>query len=173
MSRKILITYASRAGSTEQTAAYMGQTLRDKGFTVDVKPIKENPDPSPYAAVLCGSAIRGGAWLPEAVDYVRDHHDVLAERFFVAWTMCLTLADDTPEHREQVSDYLAPIREIVQPEAEGFFAGVMDLSKLSFPVRLLIKAMKAPSGDFRDWDAIRNWLDELTPLLEEETEATR
>ena len=36
MSRKILVTYASRAGSTAEVAEAIGKTLIDKGVQVDV-----------------------------------------------------------------------------------------------------------------------------------------
>ena len=47
----------------------------------------------------------------------------------------------------------------------GLFAGAMDYSKLPFILRLLMKAMKTPQGDFRDWEAIRAWADSICPLL--------
>ena len=33
----------------------------------------------------------------------------------------------------------------------------LDKRKLSFPERLAVKAVKAPEGDFRDWDDIDAW----------------
>ena len=45
MSKKILITYATKAGSTVEIAAVIGETLSKRGFAVDVKPVSENPRP--------------------------------------------------------------------------------------------------------------------------------
>jgi menaquinone-dependent protoporphyrinogen IX oxidase len=62
-----------------------------------------------------------------------------------------------------VSDYLQPVREIYQPDREAFFAGQLDYSRLSLVEGALMKyAIKAPEGDFRDWDEIRAWAGELT-----------
>ncbi len=165
MNTRLLIPYATKAGSTADVAQYIGQTLRELNFEVDVIPVENAPEPSAYHGVLCGSAIRASAWLPEMTAYVETHREVLAQKTVVYWAVCLTLEDDTPENRETVAAYLAPVREILTPQAEGFFAGVMEVKKLSFPVRMLIKAMKAPSGDFRDWRAIRDWALSLEPLL--------
>jgi hypothetical protein len=31
---------------------------------------------------------------------------------------------------------------------------------------MMVKAVKAPEGDFRDWDAIRTWADEIADDLD-------
>ncbi|MFQ3646752.1 MAG: flavodoxin domain-containing protein [Anaerolineae bacterium] len=166
MARKILVAYATKAGSTEEIARFIGATLRDRGYAVDILSVNQQPDPAPYDAVLLGSAIRAGQWLPEAVTYLTTFRDVLAQKRLLYWTVCLTLEQDTPANRAIVSDYLKPVRAILPAQAEGFFAGVMDHKRLSLPLRMLVKAMKAPVGDFRKWDDIRAWLDEVEPLLQ-------
>ena len=60
-------------------------------------------------------------------------------------------------NRRKVAAYLDPVCEVVQPVDVGLFAGVMDYSKLPFILRLMMKKMKSPEGDFRDWEAIRAW----------------
>ena len=77
MNKRILITYATKAGSTVDIAVAIGQTLYARGFLVDVKPVKENPVLKGYQAVLMGSAIRMGSWLPEAVDFVKTNQQAL------------------------------------------------------------------------------------------------
>ncbi len=77
MSKKILITYATKAGSTVEIAAFIGESLSKRGFAVDVKPVSEKPALDGYQAVLMGSAIRMGSWLPEAVDFVRQNQAAL------------------------------------------------------------------------------------------------
>jgi menaquinone-dependent protoporphyrinogen oxidase len=75
MTNRILVTYATRAGSTVEVAAAIGETLRGSGFSVDVKPVKEKPSVEGYQAVVVGSAIRLGSWLPEAVNFVKNNQD--------------------------------------------------------------------------------------------------
>ena len=58
MNNKILVTYASRAGSTAEVAEAIGKTLTEGGAQVDVIPMQDVNDLSPYRAVVAGSAIR-------------------------------------------------------------------------------------------------------------------
>jgi len=37
----------------------------------------------------------------------------------------------------------------------------MDMARLDFLSRIIIKAMKSPEEDKRDWDAIRAWAREI------------
>ena len=48
MSKQILVTYASRAGSTAGVAEAIGKTLAESGARVDVIPMNEVKDLSPY-----------------------------------------------------------------------------------------------------------------------------
>ena len=63
MSQKILITYASRTGSTAEIAEAIGKTLSEENAQVDILPMQAVKDPSPYQAVIVGSAIRKSKWL--------------------------------------------------------------------------------------------------------------
>ena len=165
MSDKILVAYASKCGSTGEVAEAIGRTLCDGGAAVDVRLVKDVTDVSDYRAVVVGSAICMGQWLPEAGKFVEAHRDVLSRVPVAYFTVCMTLQDDTEENRRTVAGYTDPVRGIVPPVDEGLFAGAMDHSKLPFVFRLLMKAMKVPEGDFRDWDGIRDWAASVRPLL--------
>jgi len=41
----------------------------------------------------------------------------------------------------------------------------MDMKKLGLAEKLIIKAIKAPAGDFRDWDAITSWAAAIADAL--------
>ncbi|NCC36842.1 MAG: flavodoxin, partial [Chloroflexia bacterium] len=41
MTQKVLVTYATRAGSTAEIAVAMAQTLTTRGYNVEVKPVKQ------------------------------------------------------------------------------------------------------------------------------------
>jgi menaquinone-dependent protoporphyrinogen oxidase len=138
MSNKILVTYASRAGST---------------------------------AVVAGSAIRGSKWLPEAMQFIQTHRSVLVQKPFAMLTVCITMAmKNANNYRTGVAGWVAPVRAIVQPLDEGFFAGRLDFKKLplnwdTLMLRLTVALGIFPRGDHRDRNAIHNWTMGLSSTL--------
>lgn len=165
MSANLLIAYASIQGSTAGVADAIADELRAGGATVTVEEIRHVKRLDGYDGVIVGSAIRAGNWLPGAKKFVTRHQAALSNMPLAYFTVCLTLEKDTEENRKIVAAYLDPIRLIVEPDSVGLFAGVMDYEKLSWPVRQIIKSMKSPQGDFRNWDAIRAWARDLRPIF--------
>ncbi len=170
MSNKILVTYASRLGSTAGVAEAIGKTLAESGAPVDVLPMQNVQDLAPYRAVVAGSAIREGKWLPEAMQFVQTHRAALAQKPFAAFLVCMTLAMTRGDNRQFVSTWLEPVRALVRPVSEGLFAGALDTRKIaSFGDRLKFRISVAmgvwSEGDHRDWNVIRAWADDIRPLL--------
>jgi menaquinone-dependent protoporphyrinogen oxidase len=171
MNGKILVAYASRAGSTAGVAEAIGQTLAESGAQVEVRPMQDVKDLAPYRAVVAGSAIQGGQWLLEAMQFMQTHQAALAQKPFAAFLVCMTLAmSSADKYREHVTDFLQPVRALVTPVSEGLFAGALDISKIpSFGDRLKFRLSVVfgvwSEGDHRDWNAIRAWADSLRPLL--------
>ena len=131
MTNKILVTYASGAGSTAGVAEAIGKTLTENGAQVDVLPMKAVKDLSQYRAVVAGSAIRGAKWLPEAMQFVQTHQSALSQKPFASFMVCITLAMQNGEkYRGGLIDWLKPVRELIRPVSEGYFAGALDFSKL-------------------------------------------
>jgi menaquinone-dependent protoporphyrinogen oxidase len=58
-----------------------------------------------------------------------------------------------------------PLADRIQPRAIAFFHGDIDLKKLNFAEKLIVKGIKAPTGDFRDWDAITTWAIGIAEVL--------
>ena len=163
---KILVAYATKAGSTAEVAAEIGRVIEIQGgCKVDVRAVGELSSVDGYDAAIVGSGIRAGKWLPEAIEFVEKYKDALTQIPVALFTVCLTLSEDTEENRRTVAAYLDPVREMVQPVDVGLFAGMMDSSKLPFILRLMMKKMKSPEGDFRDWEAIRAWAGQVRARL--------
>jgi len=171
MNNKILVTYASRAGSTAEIAEAIGKTLRENGAHVDVLSIKNVKDLSPYRAVIVGSPIRGSKWLPEAMQFVQAHRSELARKPFATFTVSITLAmSKGDQYRQAVIGWTAPVRTLVKPLSEGLFPGLLDFTKLpltfdTLKLRLVVALGIFPKDDRRDWNAVRAWAESLRPLL--------
>src|SRR5689334_13459413 len=120
MPHKILVTYASRAGSTAGVAEAIGKSLADTGAQVDVRPMSGALTLDSYDAVVAGSAIRGGKWLPEAMAFITANRETLRQKPFAAFQVCITLAMRNGEnYRAGVATWLEPVRALVSPLSEG------------------------------------------------------
>jgi menaquinone-dependent protoporphyrinogen oxidase len=158
---RILVTYASRRGSTRDVAQAIAQTFRDGGAAVDMVPIADVTDLTAYQAVIVGSAIRFGRWLPEAVEFVTNNRDFLSQVPTAFFTVCMTLHQDTEENRRTAAEFLEPVRAILTPTSEGWFAGNLVYREINLWQRTLARAIKFPEGDFRNWEAIRAWAEHV------------
>ena len=171
MSKKILVTYASRLGSTAGVAGAIGKTLIDCGEQVDIIPMADVKNLDPYEAVVVGSAIRGGAWLPEALQFVQANQKALSKKPFAAFLVCMTLAMPGGEkYRQHVSTWLEPVRALAKPVSEGLFAGSLDIKRVeSFFDRLKFRLSVLfgvwAEGDHRDWNAISAWARKIHPYM--------
>ena len=171
MPDRILVTYASRAGSTRGVAEAIGKTLAECGEQVDVLRMQDVKDLAPYRAVVAGSAIQGRQWLPEAMEFMQTHRATLIRKPFAAFLVCMTLAmPNADKYRAHVAGFLQPVRALVKPVSEGIFAGTLDIGKIpSFSDRLKFRLSVLfgvwAEGDHRDWNAIRAWAESIHPLL--------
>ncbi len=169
--KKILITYASRAGSTAEIAEAIGKTLSQGGTQVEVLPMQDVKDLSVYGAVVAGSAMRSSKWLPEAMQFITTHRAVLSQRPFATFTVCITLAmSNSDQYRQAVTAWIQPVRALVKPVSEGLFAGMLDFNKLplnwdTLKLRAVVALGIFPKDDRRDWNAIGKWADSIYPLL--------
>lgn len=158
--RKVLVVYGTKTGCTAGVAERIGETLVRSGTTVDVRPVSDKPDPSVYDAVVVGSGVRMGQWHKAVSEWVGTSAAALKERPVAFFTACLTLAQE-PEKTDEVRAYTDPLigSSGVKPVDIGLFAGWYEPKRFSFLERTILKAMKAPEGDFRDMDAIAAWAD--------------
>ena len=160
MEKRVLITYASRYGSTGGVADAIGKELCSKDVATDVVLIKNASNVSSYRGVVIGSAIYMGKWLSEAVDFVKKNKDFLRQVPVAYFLVCMTLSQPTEKNRAEVFSYMEPILKAVpevRPVGIGTFAGALDYSNLSWLNKTILRSKGTPEGDFRDWNAIRAW----------------
>jgi len=160
MKKKVLVTYASKYGTTGGVADTIGNELCSNGMATDVVLIKNAQNVSSYQGVVIGSAIYMGKWMSEALDFVKKNKDNLRQVPVAYFLVCMTLSQPTEKKQAEVLSYMDPILKAVpqiKPIGIGTFAGALDYSNLSWLNEKILKSKGTPEGDFRDWNAIRAW----------------
>lgn len=165
MEGKVLVTYGSWCGSTAEVAAEIGVVLRGNGLDVEVLPAGKVRDAAQYGAAVIGTAIRAGRCKGEVTKFVGRNEQDLRRMPVAVFSVGLGMSEDTQENRNEARRFLKPITDRVEPVSVGTFGGASDAARARFPMRLIISRM--PQGDWRDWDAIREWAAELSDRLQE------
>jgi len=166
MDQKILVAYASKCGSTGEVAQAVAEVLCAAGASVDTRRVGEVKDLKGYQAVVLGSALRMQKVLPEAGQFARRFGKQLGQLPTAYFTVGIGMRTDTPENRKASETALQPLLSVRQPVSMGMFAGKVDYSKLEPLMKMMLSFDKDPNsemreGDWRDWDAIRAWAQEL------------
>ncbi len=180
---RVLVAYASRAGSTGGVADAIAKELCALGAAADVRLIKQVTDLGSYQAVVIGSPAHSERWLPEAKSFVMDNKDALARvpvAYFITCLKCapgqpsLSLRGPEPEDepvekkRLRVKAYLDPLLKKapeVKPLDIAVFAGALDYSKLTPSAKAMLRSTGFVEGDFRNWERIKAWTKEIAPEL--------
>jgi menaquinone-dependent protoporphyrinogen oxidase len=160
---RVLVTYASKHGSTEGIAQAIGDRLRERGLEVDVAPVGRRGDVGDASAVILGSAVYVGSWIDEAVEFAERNAETLVG--MPVWLFSSGPLGEHVDDDEEQPRQLAELRGLVAPLEHRTFFGALDKAKLGFGERLMVKAVRAPDGDFRDWEAIRGWSDAIADRL--------
>lgn len=157
MNDKVLIAYASKCGSTGDVAQAIADELAKRGLIADVRLAGKVKSLAGYRAVIVGSAIRMGQWLPEAVKLVEQNAAALQTMPNAFFTVHMLHTGDDAESRQARAAYLEGVHKFMTAQSEVFFAGKIEQAKMSFLDRMISQAMKAQDEDKRDWAAIRAW----------------
>lgn len=169
MTQRILIAYATKYGSTAGIARKIGDVLQAAGLIVDVQPADAVRDVTPYDAVILGSAVYAGQWRKEAVSLLEKQEQALAERPVWLFSSGPTGEGDPVEQMKgwTFPEAQRPIADRIQPRGIAFFHGDIDMDKLNFGEKLLVKGIRAPTGDFRDWEMITAWAQDVAEALKQ------
>lgn len=166
----ILVAYATKHQSTQEIATFIGDILRNQQLDVEVLNIDHVHDLDNYSAVVIGSAVYMGHWLKSATNFLRCYQKQLAK--VPVWIFS---TGPTGEGRpDDLSDgFLVPenIHEplmYIRPRHVILFHGRLDKAQLGIGERMMVNAVKAPLGDFRDWNMIRAWANRIVAELQSE-----
>lgn len=165
----ILVAVASKHGSTRGIADAVADELQTMGLAAEVHDIEAAPSVDGHDAVVIGSAIYMGSWLAEARRFVERNREQLAQ--MPVWLFSSgPLGHDDPQPKGDLAQ-LDELMTATGARDHQIFVGKLDKSNLGIGERLIARAVKAPEGDFRDWEAIRAWARQIGRVLTDEQAA--
>lgn len=156
---KVLVTYASKYGSTAEIAEVIGKELTKREYEVEVKPVTEVGSLAGYDGFVIGSALYAGGWLKPAAKFLRTNQETLASRPVWLFSSGPTGEGDPNEIMNgwTFPADLAGVCATIKPRDIILFHGNINLDKLNFGEKMIIQSVKATVGDYRDWLVIRTW----------------
>ena len=159
---KALVAYATRYGSTEEVAKAVAATLKESGFTVDLRFLRDVRKLEGYQAVVLGAPLFMFHWHKDALGFLGRQQAALTQMPVAIFVLGpVHEPHDEAEWKDswaQLDKELAPFPWL-EPLALEMFGGKYDPEKLGFPLKMF--AGKEPASDLRDWDAIRRWASEV------------
>jgi len=152
---RVLVASASRHGSTHDVAERVAGVLGVRGHDVHVREVVDvsSSDVDKAQAVVLGSAVYQGRWLPAALHLVRRHADLLQARH--VW-----LFSTGPLGEDHVAPPIADLGEaLADTGAHGhhLFGGRIRRDRLGWKEKLSADLQGLPEGDFRDLREVQAW----------------
>jgi menaquinone-dependent protoporphyrinogen oxidase len=197
--KKILVAYASMAGSTAEVAQAVAQELARSDVQVDVLPLSEIKQLNSYDGVVVGAPMILG-WHRSALRFLRNNRRTFQRIPLAVFVTCMRLTQTgetgvpglmvylderlpTPpetagrlrfkERYARLANYVRPIVRASRPAIPvsiGVFGGRLEYGRLPrWAVFFAMVVIQAPAGDRRNWQVIRSWAASLPAALQLES----
>ena len=193
---RILVAYATMAGSTVEVAQAVGEEIAKSGIQVEVLPISEVKGLQDYDGVVVGGPMIMG-WHRGALRFLKKNRQAFQHIPLAVFVMAMSLTqtgetnvegvpvfvdeelpkspanEDRLNFRERyarLANYLHPIIKATRPAKPvsiGVFSGRLEYGRLKWwAVLFAMLVVQAPAGDRRNWGAIRSWASGLPALMQ-------
>lgn len=156
---KVLVTVASKHGSTAEIGREIAGTLTKRGLEAVEVPPDGVKSLEGYDAVVLGSAVYAGHWMKPARELVDRLGDGLS--MVPVWLLSSGPLGEPPKPEEDPVD-VAEVLERSKARGHRVFAGKLVKQGLNFGEKAIVLALHASEGDFRDWDDIMGGASEPT-----------
>jgi menaquinone-dependent protoporphyrinogen oxidase len=160
----VLITAATRHDATREIAEAIASGLVERGVDAEACPVTEVMDLAAYDAVVLGSAVYMGRWLKPARRFAEHNATALASR--PVWLFSsgpLGPADRLVPEGEPADT--GELMTLTGARSHRVFAGRLERDGLGIAEKAATRAVHAPEGDCRDWDAIDAFAGEIAAQL--------
>ena len=170
MPATVLVTWATRYGSTEEVAHTIADDLLKQGLAVNAQPISAVTSLERYDAIVIGCALYMMRLHKDARRFLSRHRDELLRRPVGVFVLGPLHADakEFAEAEKQMKKELAKFPWFA-PVAQQVVGGRFDPDRLGLPFSLIPPLRKMPASDARDWTSIHAWAGTLPAVLQAAT----
>jgi menaquinone-dependent protoporphyrinogen oxidase len=182
---KILVAYASAHGSTAEVAEFIGRVLTTYSAEVDVADTKTVTNVDGYDAFVLGSAVHSGVWLQEMLLFFDRFAEQIAQKPNYFWVSCIRALEADGLLHAEMYYFNHRLLQSVNTRDIAVLTGKLKTEEITrgeqwslaanYDGRMLPGALHQ---DFRDWQAIATWANQiakelkLTPVFETEADVT-
>lgn len=166
---KVLVAYDSAYGSTGEIAQFAAMRL-SSAARVDLRKIDDQLGLAGYDALVFGAPVQTDVMKESATAWLADQSADITMP--MAMFMPSASFGIDPDREGQVKEKLGVLTDAadragVEPVGMLPCGGVVDFAKMSLAAALVYRVMSGTNqeGDFRDFTAIDEWINEVTPQL--------
>jgi menaquinone-dependent protoporphyrinogen IX oxidase len=168
MKGKILVTYISQSGSTQEIAEKIEQSLREQGLDTDLLEVKDVKNIRDYQGIVLGLPLYLFHWPAAGIRFLNRNRKVIEAGLPMAlFTGGPTEKGDEAEWKtihDQITNEMSKVPWF-KPVALKPVGGKLDPLNLAFPWKLIPAMRNLPVSDLRDWNDIQNWATSLPAIL--------
>lgn len=168
----ILILYATTEGQTRKIARRAAGHLNLRGKTVELLHVADagDADLGAYEAVILAASVHAGAYQPEFLNFVAEHHAALSAIRHVFLSVSLSAASLEPEDREGIEAVVAHMAEETEwtPAEVWHVAGAFRFTRYDFLKSWAMRwiasrkdpgASRKDDTEYTDWQRLYDDLD--------------
>ena len=160
---EILVAVSSKHGATREIATAIAHRLSDAGHLVTtVDAAGQAVDLDQFDAFVIGSAVYMGHWTKDAQHFIDAHHTQLAAK--PVWLFSSGPLGE-PSEPDKSDPHVEELIALLGPRGHTVFSGALDKADLNLVERATIRAVHAKYGDYRHWDEIGAWADQISEAL--------
>ena len=171
MSKSVLITYATRYGSTKEVAEKIAQIFINNGFNVDTLPCKKVETIEKYQFIVIGTPYYIGNMLKDAKNFLLKNQDILSRKP-IAFFALGPIGNTEKELNDTQNQLDKDLKQFswFKPFSTVMFGGKYNPEKLHFLDKFLTLPPASPlhnlaANDARNWEDIKDWAEKLTATL--------
>ena len=170
---RILVFYGTTTRHTAKIARSIGDTLRQKGASVNV--IEANgewPEPEDYAAVVVAASVHGGKYQRQVQRWVRANAEALNARPTAFVSVCLGVLQQEPQVQQEVAAIMTRFLTAAgwRPAVTKTVAGALLYTQYNPFLRWVMKRIARKAGgdtdtsrdyEYTDWSDLRTFAEDF------------